>query len=70
MDQPPLTRFPKASCSNWSASALAVIYGILQMEGVKWRGLRFSPATVVQLSELADRIRTEPLQLDLEKEAA
>jgi len=51
-------------------SALAVIFGILQIEGAKWRGLRFSPATVVKLSEVADQVRTEPLQLDLEKEAA
>jgi len=57
-------RFPTES------SALAVIYGILSIEAVKWRGLTFGPATIVEIHQVSEKLKTEPIVLDLEQEAA
>lgn len=57
-------RFPSES------SALAVIYGILTIEAGKWRGFRFGPTSVVELHQVSEKLKTEPIVVDLEKEAA
>jgi transposase-like protein len=57
-------RFPSES------SALAVIYGILTIEAGKWRGLTFGPATIVELHQVSEHLKTEPISVDLKQEAA
>lgn len=57
-------RFPSET------SALAVIYGILTIEAGKWRGLHFGPTTVLELQQVSQRLKIEPIELDIEKEAA
>ena len=57
-------RFPSES------SALAVIYGILTIEAGKWRGFTFGPTTVIELQQVSDNLKTDPIVLDLEREAA
>lgn len=52
------------------ASALAVIYGILSIESAKWRGLKFTPTTVLELHQAAEQLRSNPIVVDFEQEAA
>lgn len=51
-------------------SALAVIYGILTMESTKWRGLKFTPTTVIELQQISAGLRSDPIVLDIPQEAA
>ena len=57
-------RFPSES------SALAVIYWILTIEAAKWRGFTFGPTTLIELHQVSENLKTEPIVLDIEKEAA
>jgi transposase-like protein len=51
-------------------SALAVIYGILTIEGAKWRGMKFTPTTIIELREVSEQLKADPITLDIEREAA
>jgi len=57
-------RFPTES------SALAVIFGILNIESGQWRGMKFTPTTVLELRQSSAGVRADPIVLDLNQEAA
>jgi hypothetical protein len=44
--------------------------GILTIEATKWRGLTFGPTTIIELHQVSEELKTQPIVLDMEKEAA
>jgi transposase-like protein len=52
------------------ASALAVIYGILSIESTQWRGMKFTPTTILELHKASEQLKTNPITVDFEQEAA
>lgn len=51
-------------------SALAVIYCILTIESAKWRGMKFTPTTVLELREVSEQLKANPIVVDFDQEAA
>ena len=47
-----------------------MIYGILTIEAGKWRGLTFGPTTVIELHQVSENLKSQPILIDIEQEAA